>query len=68
MFRASDLGYFHPDLKEFYGKGDIVTIGKEIIYREIYTFCRRVDDYVTIVEEKKIRNHMSTCFRGNALY
>ncbi len=68
MFRIFNLDYFHPNLEEFYGKDDIVTIEKEIIYREIYIFCRKVGDYATIIREEKIRNHMSTCFRENALY
>jgi len=68
IFRVSDLGYFHPDLEKFYNHSDNVTTGKKTIYREIYTFCRRVGDYASTVGKKKIRNHISTCFRDNALY
>ncbi len=62
MFRIFDLNYFYLNLKKFYNKSDIVTIKKKTIYREIYIFCRKVDDYITIVKKEKIRNYMSICF------
>ncbi len=62
MFRIFNLDYFYLDLKKFYNKNNIVTIKKKIIYQEIYIFCRKVDDYVTIVKKKKIKNYMSTYF------
>jgi len=68
IFRISDLDYFYSDLKKFYNKNNIVTIEKKTIYREIYIFCRRVDDYASIVEKKKIRNYISIYFRDNVLY
>lgn len=66
-FRASDLGFFHPDLEESYGTGDIVFSSKETIYREVYSFCRRVEDYAVIKGEDAVRTNLSTCFRGAAL-
>ena len=66
-FRASDLGFFHPDLEESYGTGDIVFSSKENIYREVYSFCRRVEDYAVIKGEDVVRTNLSTCFRGAAL-
>ena len=66
-FRASDLGFFHPDLEESYGVGDIVFSSKETIYREVYSFCRRVEDYAVIKGEDLVRTNLSTCFRGSAL-
>ena len=67
-FRVSDLGYFHSNLEKIYEKEDIVIIDKEIIYREVYIFCRRVKDYAISIDEKKIRNNLFSCFRENALY
>ena len=66
-FRASDLGFFHPDLEESYGIGDIIFSSKETIYREVYSFCRRVEDYAVIKGEDVVRANLSTCFRGAAL-
>jgi len=68
MFQVFDLDYFYLNLKKFYDKSDIVTIEKKIIYRKIYTFYRKVGDYVIIIKKEKIRNYMITCFRNNVLY
>jgi hypothetical protein len=56
MFRIFNLDYFYLNLKKFYNKNDIVTIKTKIIYREIYTFYYRVDNYITIIKEKKFKN------------
>ena len=66
-FRASDLGFFHPDLEESYRQGDIVLSSKETIYREVYTFSRRVQDYAIIKGEDVVRQNLSIYFRGAAL-
>lgn len=66
-FRACDLGFFHPNLEDSYGAGDIVFSSKETIYREVYSFCRRVEDYAVIKGEDVVRPNLSTCFRGSAL-
>ncbi|SLM40161.1 Chromo domain/shadow [Lasallia pustulata] len=66
-FRASDLGFFHPDVPESYGTGDVIFNSKETIYREVYTFIKRVEDYALLVGEEKVAENLSTCLRGNAL-
>lgn len=66
-FRAFDLEYFHSNLEEFYEKSDIVITIKKTIYREIYIFCRRIQDYSNIVRKERVRMHLSTCFSENAL-
>ncbi len=55
MFRIFSLDYFYLNLKKFYNKNNIVTIKRIIIYQEIYIFCRKVDDYVTIVKKKRLK-------------
>jgi len=52
---------FEHRIWAFSGKGDTVNTGKATIYREISTFCRRVESYPSIFGEEKVRNHMSTC-------
>ena len=54
MFWIFDLNYFYLNFKKFYNKSNIVIIEKKIIYREIYIFCRKVDNYVTIVKKEKL--------------
>ncbi|SLM34773.1 integrase and r domain-containing protein [Lasallia pustulata] len=66
-FQASDLGFFHPDVPESYGTGNVIFNLKETIYQEVYTFIKRVEDYALLVGEEKVAENLSTCLRGNAL-
>lgn len=66
-FRASDLGFFHPDAPESYGAGGIIFAHKETIYREVFTFVQRVNDYAHIVGESAVKESLSFCFRGSAM-
>ena len=66
-FRAVDLGFFWPDLEESYGLGDIVFASKETLYRDIYTWCRRAEDYTAIKGVELVRKNIPQCFRGVAL-
>jgi len=52
IFRIFDLDYFYSDFEKFYNKNNIIIIEKKIIYRKIYIFCRRINDYISIVEKK----------------
>ncbi|SLM38754.1 hypothetical protein LPUS_09077 [Lasallia pustulata] len=65
--RPPDLGFFHPDVPESYGTGDVIFNSKETIYREVYTFIKQVEDYALLVGEEKVAENLSTCLRGNAL-
>ncbi|SLM41263.1 probable transposable element [Lasallia pustulata] len=62
-----DLGFFHPDVPESYGTGNVIFNSKETIYREVYTFIKRVEDYALLVGEEKVAENLSTCLRGNTL-
>lgn len=66
-FRASDLGFFWPDLEESYGTGDIVFASKETLYRDVYTWCRRAEDYAAVKGVELVRKNLPQCFRGSAL-
>ena len=66
-FRAQDLGYFYPDAPESFGPGDVLFALKETIYREVYTFIKRIEDYALMAGEDSVKEHLSTCFCGNAL-
>ena len=66
-FSAQDLGFFHPDLPESYGAGHVIHTHKETIFREVYTFNKRVHDYAMLVGETLVKENLSICFRGTAL-
>ncbi len=53
-FRIFDLNYFYLDLEKFYSKSNIITTRKKTIYREVYIFCCRIDNYISIIEKKRL--------------
>ncbi len=63
-----DLEYFYLNFEKLYSKDDIVTTRKKIIYRKVYTFYRKNENYTITIEEKRVRNYLSIYFRENVLY
>ena len=66
-FKATDLGFFHPDAPESYGTGNIIFAHKETIYRKVFTFVQRINDYTHIVGDAAVKENLSLCFRGAAM-
>ena len=64
---VSDLGYFDPYLKKSYGEGDIVTLDKDVYYRNVILFVKRVRDLVEVKGPGLIRINLNTALRGAAL-
>jgi hypothetical protein len=66
-WRADEVGFFFPDLSEYYGNSDIVTIGKDSYYLNSSVFLSRIDDVVKLKGAEVVRTNLSTCFRGAAM-
>jgi len=66
-WRADEVGFFCPDLHHSYGTSDIVTIGKELFYRNATVFLDRLDDIVKVCGGEVVRNNIPTCLCGAAL-
>ena len=43
-FNATEIGYFDRDLDLTYGKGDCVTVGREVYYRDVRLFVVKFKD------------------------
>ena len=68
QLRVSDVGFLWPDMPESYGPGDVVFTHRETLYREVYTFCRRIEDLAATKGEDLVRENIANCFRGTALH
>ena len=62
-FKISDVDFFDSKLNEFYETDDVVQIDRDIYYRNVYFFVKRIRDTITIVETEKIKSNFSNCFR-----
>jgi hypothetical protein len=63
-FRADEVGYFDPDLDA--DDGDMVTIGKDLWFRDVFLFTDRLKD-VAVIKADAIRSNWTSCLRGTAL-
>ena len=66
-WQLADLGYFNPMLDKSYGKGKVVTVGKDVYYRSVILFIERIKDLASVKGAILVRSNINTCLRGTAL-
>ncbi|CAG8950508.1 hypothetical protein HYFRA_00007005 [Hymenoscyphus fraxineus] len=64
---VTDIGYFDPRLDESFGKGDIVTVGKDVWFRDVFLFTERIKDIALLKGQNSVRGIVTSCLRGSAL-
>ena len=65
-FKDSDIGYFNPNCSETHGKGDYVTIGDKMHYRDVWLFIDSAQAIASTKGSKLVRLHLHKCLRGRA--
>jgi len=63
----ADLRFFHPNALESYEINDVIFAHKETIYREVFTFVQRVNDYAHIVGEPAMKENLAFGFQKSAI-
>ena len=66
-WNQSDLGYFDPHLDKAHGEGEIVSVGKNVYYRNVVLFVQRLQNLVTFKGVALVKANIATSFRGSAL-
>ena len=61
--KAVDFHFFHFDVFESYESNDIIFAHKKAIYREVFIFIRRINDYAHVINEFVVRENLFFCFR-----
>ena len=54
-------------LNKSYGKGKVITVGKDVYYRLVILFIERIKDLASVKGTILIRSNINTCLRGTAL-
>jgi hypothetical protein len=65
-FRAFDVKFFDSQLNSFYEQNDVVQINRNLYYRNVYLFVKRVKDVVIMSEAKIVRTNLFACLRESA--
>jgi len=61
-FKTSNLDFFYLNALNNYKSSNIIFVYKKTIYREIFIFVERINNYVSIVSKIVVRNNFSFCF------
>jgi len=67
-FKIEEFGLFEPDLvvDDKYPSGDMITVGRDTIYRNVDAFCDRIKDAINIKGHETVRENLHMCLRGEA--
>jgi hypothetical protein len=67
-WRIEEFGLFEPDLPvdDRNPPGDVITVGKDSIYRNVDAFCERVKDAIATKGANTVRDNLQLCLRGAA--
>ena len=66
-FNPKDIGFFDPHLLEDYGLGEIITLGQDIHYRDVWLFVAQAEAIASTKGSQLVRMNLHTCLRGSAL-
>ena len=66
-WNQADLGYFDPHLDRAHGEGEIVSIGKDVYYRNVVLFVQRLQNLVTFRDAALVKANIATSLQGSAL-
>jgi hypothetical protein len=67
-WRIEEFGLFEPDLiiDDRHPDGDIITVGRDTIYRNIDTFCERIKDTIATKGADIVKENLHLYLRGYA--
>ena len=63
----ADLEYFDPHLDRANGEGEIVSVGKDVYYKNVVLFVQRFQSLVTFQGTALVKANIATSLRGSAL-
>ena len=66
-WNQADLGYFDLHLDRAYGEGEVVSVGKDLYYRNVVLFVQRLQSLVAFREAALVKANIATSLRGSAL-
>ena len=66
-WNQADLGYFDPHLDRAHGEGEIVSVGKDVYYRNVVLFVQRLQSLVTFRGAALVKANIATSLQSSAL-
>ena len=66
-WNQANLGYFNSHLDRAHGEGEIVSVGKDVYYRNVVLFVQRLQSLVTFRGAALVKANIATSLQGSAL-
>ena len=66
-WNQANLGYFEPHLNRAHGEGEIVSVEKDVYYRNVVLFVQRLQSLVTFRGAALVKANIATSLRGSVL-
>lgn len=66
-WNQADFGYFDPYLNKTHGKGKIVSVGKDIYYKNVVLFVQYFQNLVTFKGVALVKTNIIISFWGSIL-
>lgn len=66
-WNQADLGYFDPHPDKAHGEEEIVSVGKNIYYKNVVLFVQRLQSLATFKGAALVKANIATSLRGSAL-
>ena len=66
-WNQANLGYFDPYLNRAHGEGEIVSVGKDVYYKNVVLFVQHLQSLVTFRGAALVKANIATSLRGSAL-
>ena len=61
------MRFFDPHLNRAHGEGEIVSVRKDVYYRNVVLFVQRLQSFITFRDAALVKANIATSFRGSAL-
>lgn len=66
-WNQADLGYFDPHLNRAHREGEIISVGKDVYYRNVVLFLQHLQSLVTFRVAAFVKAKIATSFQGSVL-
>ena len=67
QWNQANLGYFDPHLDRAYREGEIVSVGKDVYYKNVILFVQHLQNFVTFRGAAFVKANIATSLQGFAL-
>ena len=62
-FKITNVNFFDFKFEEFYDSDDVVQINRDVYYRNVFIFVKKIKNAIITYEIETIRTNLSTCLR-----